>query len=64
MNIPNIIETKKLLSGARANARRLALFKKDLAWLRTRINAHSDPLVRKLIAETEAEIAAIRRSER
>jgi hypothetical protein len=64
MNTPNIVEAKRRLNGARLRARRLAPFKKDLAWLRTRINAHSDPLVRKLIAETEAEIAAINRGER
>ena len=64
MNIPNIVEAKKQLNGARARARRLAPFKKNLAWLRTRINARSDPLVRRLIAETEAEIAAIERGSR
>jgi hypothetical protein len=63
-NIPNTIEAKKQLSGAHARAQRLALFKKDLAWLRTRVNAHSDPVVRGLITQIENEIAAIERGGR
>jgi hypothetical protein len=56
-----IQETAKRNSRARASP---GATQKDLAWLRTKINAHSDPLVRKLIAKTEAEIAAILRGDR
>jgi hypothetical protein len=43
---------------AKLDHRTLASLKRDLAWLRTRINAGTDPTVQKYIAETKARIAA------
>ena len=47
---------------ARAHDRaQLAPLKRDLAWLRTRLNAGTDPLVQRYIAEVKAKIEAIRK---
>ncbi len=39
----------------------LAPLKRDLAWLQTRLNAGTDPLVRQYIADIKAKIEAIRK---
>jgi hypothetical protein len=44
-----------------AKRRRLAPLQKDLAWLRTRINADTDPTVQRFITEIKNRIAAAER---
>jgi hypothetical protein len=40
------------------SAHSLASLKRDLRWLRTRLNAGTDPVVQRYITETKARIAA------
>jgi tRNA(Glu) U13 pseudouridine synthase TruD len=63
---PGSREEKQLRAADRTCSKREALapLKADLRWLRKHINAASDPITQKYIADTKAKIAAVERGRR
>ena len=57
----NFSQAKKRPTRAHDRAQRLAPLRRDLAWLYSRLNAATDPLVRQYIAEIKAKIEAIQK---